>query len=136
VKRQVQLIDLLPTMLDFSGIPPDTEVQGHSLLPLVTGTGEGASKTYSFSESRFDCKVVRSAGWKLIENSYDTELYDPAKNPGEKNDLAGARKDTVAELEAVLSNRLAAEAALGYGEALPGKEGEYKAKDAAFKKEL
>lgn len=138
VARQVQLIDLLPTMLEFAGIPPDKEAQGRSLLPLVTGKGEGPAETYSFSESRFGGKVIRSSEWKLMVNSYNTELYNLKNDPGEKKDLAGGDKDKVAELKKILSDRLAADAALGHSEALPAGSGEaaQKTKDAAWQKEI
>jgi arylsulfatase A-like enzyme len=119
ITGQVRLIDLMPTMLDFAGIPPDADAQGRSLKPLVTVEGDAPGEEYAFSESSLGGKVIRSAKWKLIRARRRTELYDLQKDPGEKHDLAGAEKAVAADLEKKLAARLASDAAVSSGEALP-----------------
>ncbi len=121
IPGQVRLIDLMPTMLDFAGIPPAEDAQGRSLKPLVTGEGPAPEEDYAFSESSVGGKAIRSARWKLLRTARGTELYDLEKDPGEKHDLAGAEKGTAAALEEKLFARLAADAAVSSGGTLPAK---------------
>jgi arylsulfatase A-like enzyme len=48
VKEQVQGIDIVPTVLDYLGIPPDHGFQGSSLLPLVRGEAGATGSEYAF----------------------------------------------------------------------------------------
>jgi arylsulfatase A-like enzyme len=48
IKDQVQGIDIVPTVLDYLGIPRDHEQQGRSLLPLVKGEEGAAGSEYAY----------------------------------------------------------------------------------------
>jgi arylsulfatase A-like enzyme len=48
VKDQVQGLDIVPTVLDYLGIPLDHEFQGNSLLPLVKGEADAKGTEYAF----------------------------------------------------------------------------------------
>lgn len=82
IRTQVQLIDLMPTLLDFLGIPINTEAQGNSLVPLIEGRASNSFNEYVYSETG----VIRSLGWKLIMEK--RELYNLKEDPGELNNLA------------------------------------------------
>jgi choline-sulfatase len=108
----VETVDVLPTLLDFAGIPIPGNCQGHSLAPLVRG-GDYAAREVVFSENIIpevitggglempyvpgkgvggirhpDAKMVRTRRWKL--NYYPGnggELYDLESDPGETRNL-------------------------------------------------
>ena len=48
VKEQVQGIDIVPTVLDYLGIPLDHDLQGKSLLPLARGDKGAKGTEYAF----------------------------------------------------------------------------------------
>ncbi|MBU2573634.1 MAG: sulfatase, partial [Elusimicrobia bacterium] len=61
IPRQVQLIDLMPTILEFAGIAPNKDAQGRSLKSLLSGGETGAgSAQYTFGESSVGGKAIRS----------------------------------------------------------------------------
>jgi arylsulfatase A-like enzyme len=120
VKNAVQLIDVMPTLLDFSGLPVPREAQGLSLRPLLTGqpvpvawrdrpafaekqpTGapedRGRSQSYAIVDGR----------WKLIHHAVrppgkpEYELFDFEADPLDQRDLAPANGEVVARLARVL----------------------------------
>lgn len=48
VADQVQGIDIMPTLLDYLGIPSDHSQQGHSLLPLINDEAGAAGSEYAY----------------------------------------------------------------------------------------
>jgi len=108
----VETVDVLPTLLDFAGIPIPGNCQGRSLAPLVGG-GAYEAREAVFSENIIpevitggavdmpyvpgkgvagirhpDAKMVRTRRWKL--NHYPGnggELYDLSNDPGETRNL-------------------------------------------------
>lgn len=101
----VELIDLVPTILDLLGAPPMEMVQGRSLLPLLDGQ-VNRHRNSVFSEFLADNKaMVRTEDWKYVFTSgqadlamgYETGLpapgpthwlYDLRGDPGEFTSLA------------------------------------------------
>jgi arylsulfatase A-like enzyme len=69
IAQQVQLVDIMPTILDLAQIPKDNLLlQGHSLLPLIAGEGEEwwhdrlvVSEHYINKDS-----VGKGAGWASL----------------------------------------------------------------------
>ena len=126
--QTVQMIDLMPTLLDLAGLATPEEAQGQSLLPLITSlaAGEEASaggwqQRPAFSESSRGPgfarilpqspngrDVIVDGQWRLVENLEPPadwpqyELYDRANDPLDQNDLAADKPDVVAELAAKL----------------------------------
>ena len=127
----VESVDLLPTVLDFCGIPIPRRVQGRSLAPLVSGNRSGySSRELVFSENIIpevitsgslnmpfvagagvagirhpDAKMVRSTKWKLnYYPGHGYELYDLRNDPSEEHDLSGdgQYKDVVSDLRQAL----------------------------------
>ncbi|MCP5113287.1 MAG: sulfatase-like hydrolase/transferase, partial [bacterium] len=99
------LVGICPTVLEFTGQTIPAAVQGRSLAPVLT-TGGGSSRAYNFCERVRPNKqrtrdvppggpgqfMVRGQGWKYARYSDGEEfLYDLRKDPGETQDLAGAR---------------------------------------------
>lgn len=98
IDNQVQLIDVMPTLLDFLGISPNKEMQGRSLIPLIEKTADKDFNKYVFSEVRGGYFTIRSKEWKLICFGSDCELYNIKDDPGELNNLANHQPEMVKEL--------------------------------------
>ena len=111
--RKVSLIDLLPTLCEAAGLPPEEAFKGRSLVA-------SAEETPIFSETLSDSRIpwvgIRSAatrpnqakiacqfrGWKyVVDRSTGTEeLYDLASDPGELTSLSLQEVDKLAEMRA------------------------------------
>ncbi len=87
VKAQVRTIDILPTIVDWLGIPPPARMDGASLKQYVDGTEE--KDRTAFGETDYPMRFgwaplrsVRADGFKFIE-APRPELYDLKADPGE-----------------------------------------------------
>jgi arylsulfatase len=119
VDDPVELVDVMPTMLDAAGIEVPSTAQGRSLLPLVAGRQQGRDAVFSeidFANPQFDRYylpksrrvMVRTAEWKMscfVERSGDArdgDLYHLAEDPHEVRNLWSDKtyRDVVAALEA------------------------------------
>lgn len=91
VNAPVQNMDLMPSILDWAGIPIPTEVQAVSLRPLAEGGGMPARDIFSEQDGMIDpngwaawiapyenLRAVKRNGWKFIHHqgfSASDELY-------------------------------------------------------------
>ena len=46
IGQQVRTLDVLPTILEILDIRPWTHLEGASLVPLITGQGEGRTQNF------------------------------------------------------------------------------------------
>lgn len=127
VAPAVELIDVLPTVLDLLAVSRPEGLQGRSLLRYLSRPAEasGPGKP-AFSEyGRTAIQTVLDGDWKLVVNPDGiapvcipeappghypigrAELYDLAADPEETTDLAAARPEEVARLRALLAQRFA-----------------------------
>jgi arylsulfatase A-like enzyme/tetratricopeptide (TPR) repeat protein len=92
VTPRIDLMDVMPTVLDYLGIPVPGKIQGISLLPLIMG--KDVKKRGFYIESIFANEAMGGAaikGW--IEGDYKyidlprPELYHLVLDPIEKNNL-------------------------------------------------
>jgi arylsulfatase len=94
-------LDMLPTILDITGIEPTTEMDGSSLLPLITEEDPEWHERTVFSYwqrgflSKYQNMAVRSGKYKLVsDNSVtdaeDFELFNIEADPYEATDLSEA----------------------------------------------
>ena len=113
VSQQVSLVDLAPTILDDLGLPPVTGFQGRSLVSLIRGSGKSSALSHVpggevWSETRHTVDdshklALRqgASGKKLIVSrpedgsEVSVELYDLAKDPGERDDLVSGQPNWV-----------------------------------------
>jgi arylsulfatase A-like enzyme len=129
VDQTVQTVDLMPTLLELSRLPVPQGVQGHSLVPLLSGGGSGERGTVRASASNSRPAISEKAetkhsggppprdtaseavidgGWKLIHNTKrpdgkaEFELFDHAKDPLDAHDVSAAHPDQVARLTKML----------------------------------
>jgi arylsulfatase A-like enzyme len=129
VPQAVELIDVLPTLLELLAVPRPARLDGRSLLPYLERPGGGGAGKPAFSEygaSRIHTVVERD--WKLVDNPDRldpacipgppggpplrfpigrSELYDLARDPGETANLAAGHRLQVAELSRLIEQRFA-----------------------------
>ena len=114
---------MFPTILDIAGVRGYETVQeldGQSILPLVTGVGEGPDperplvfhyphkwKPYDLKDIDF-LSAVRVGDWKLVYRIAEgvLELYNLKEDIGEEHDVAAENPDIVRRLADTLSERL------------------------------
>jgi arylsulfatase A-like enzyme len=124
VPQTVELIDVLPTVLELVGVPAPREQHGRSLVPYLERPGGGGTGKPAFSEyGESTVHTVVQGDWKLVSNpdGYDpvcipdapphhypigrAELYDLARDPREQTNLAAANPAVVAELSRAIRQR-------------------------------
>jgi len=123
VEETVQVVDIMPTLLEMSGLRAPAEAQGTSLAPFWTarrGTdavrAAPAEGRTAISEKALttdmggppprdtESVAVLAGGWKLIHNlrrpagAPEFELFDHRRDPLDAHDLAAAHPDVVARL--------------------------------------
>ena len=111
-KGTVQQIDLMPTVLGLAGVATPPALTGRDLSDRLAGAaGPAVTAPVLFSEERFavvDKMAARSGDLKLIFNNdgpalwrakSHLELYDLARDPLERTNLAASRPIAVAFLE-------------------------------------
>lgn len=88
IDELVQCIDIMPTLLELTGIPVPAGVQGHSFLPLIEGrpwqskplffASSSGGYTADADEYQRRIRALRTERWKLIDNAWEEsyELYD------------------------------------------------------------
>ena len=93
-------------------MPGDRTMDGVDLVPYATGEASGVPhETLFWTQAHY--RAVRHQDWKLQRSGPNDEflwLFDLASDPTEQNNLATARPDKVAELDALLAAHLAEQA--------------------------
>jgi len=140
VRAPVNLMDVAPTLLELAGladVAKEARMQGQSLVRHLHGEEERATGEAVYLT---ECTWMRKRGWrverpgerwKLIEalepdiyGKPPVELYDLLTDPGEQANLADARPEVVARLQAEMEAHVAARrAAEGSGEPLEEQKG-------------
>ncbi|WP_435015621.1 sulfatase family protein [Tundrisphaera sp. TA3] len=110
----VELIDVVPTLLDLAGLPAPPDLHGRSLKGLAAGTPGAKGRDVVVSEYQENEEAMaRSSRYKLVvgtgarqrEDGYETgrplpgpyeRLYDLEADPGEDVDLLPTRPDLAA----------------------------------------
>ena len=113
----VSLVDIMPTVLEMSGLDLPPALQGLSLVPLFSGQPDDW-RQYVYSETFYpryhfgwsELQAVQDERYKLIL-SPEPELYDLLDDPDESNNLAAERVSVFATLEREAEAMIAA-----YGE--------------------
>jgi arylsulfatase A-like enzyme len=107
--RQVSLIDIFPTVLDAAGIELPAEIEGQSLL-----TADELPPRPAYSETLYEffpdlaapgheLASLRHQGWKLVLRPGREELYDLRTDPNEKDDVAAAQPERLAEMRRAMN---------------------------------
>ena len=92
------LVDLLPTILDATGVGADDELPGQSLLPLLTGESIAPQPLFFEHEGN---RGIRDGRWKLVSlRDQPWEVYGIDTDRSEQTNLAASQPERVAELAA------------------------------------
>jgi arylsulfatase A-like enzyme len=118
VPATVQSIDVMPTLLELSGVAPPSGIQGASLVPFLEGARpagwprpaitEAAGRTTPDAEDPQAAVAISLGDWKLVHHSRrppgrpEFELFDRRRDPLDRTDLARVNPRVVAELAATL----------------------------------
>jgi arylsulfatase A-like enzyme len=121
IKKQVELIDLAPTIMNVYEIPEIKQFMGTSLIPLINGEEiynhpeHALSATYQKNNKSFhglvehlkDWKLlisVRNIYWKLIysEQTQKFKLFNLKKDPKELNDLNNINNKSISLIKSKL----------------------------------
>jgi arylsulfatase A-like enzyme len=101
VAAPASLVDILPTVLDFAGLPPEPRAQGVSLRPLIQGKSlpePRAVYAQNFGKSGQQW-AARTIDRKFIFNGNQKipkQAYDLASDPDEQNPLELSPEDSAA----------------------------------------
>jgi arylsulfatase A-like enzyme len=99
--------DILPTAAELAGEQAPQGIDGISIAPALLGNPQKKHEYlyWEFSERGFS-QAVRMGDWKGVRNapSAPVELYNVAKDIGEKTDIAGANPAVVARIEGILKS--------------------------------
>lgn len=115
IHRQVQLLDIMPTALEFCGCSPPERMEGASLVPLWSGDEKKYDRQIAISERWRDQGDVnhivslRTENYKLIWNDRrpnQPELYDLKSDPAEKDGIHEKKPDIVAQFQGTLAHHL------------------------------
>ncbi len=110
VKRQVSLIDVMPTILDFLNVKIDDQLEGFSLMHYLPDDGNENQKTnfpkYAYSEvgdvGGYHIISIRTERHKYIRfQNGDEEFYDLVLDPVEKNNIIVSKRDEASELRKI-----------------------------------
>jgi len=124
IGKQVALIDITPTILEYTGIDLSKfDFEGNSLLNLIEKGEDKHLGEYAFTEADFTAKYngcIRTSQWKLIKNEVrqEEELYNLIKDPWEKVNVAANHPKIAEELRHNLETHISQtrEQTLGRGE--------------------
>lgn len=105
--------DFYPTILELCGLDPrpDQHLDGTSFAALLDKPNSEHERAPLFwhyphwgNQGGIPSAAIRDGDWKLIDYYWkkSPELYDLAKDPGERNNLADKHPEKVAELKAEL----------------------------------
>lgn len=101
VSEPVQLIDIVPTILELAKAPVPGSLSGRSLKPLLEQSGQLAPRMI-YAESMFGAYRFGWTGYKTITDGRyryiageQEELYDLRKDPGQRANLVGSQPDAL-----------------------------------------
>lgn len=123
IEEQVRGVDIMPTIFDVLGLPPEKYFQGESLVPMMKAPEERRSRVAFASSSRAGYQeddpndvrdfihVVRTPEWKLYHEIWGptreaTRLFHLAEDPDEQVDVSALHPEQYHELRGQLARWL------------------------------
>lgn len=101
VDKIVELVDLMPTILELQGVAVPAGVQGASVLPIIDGTGRPPYIAFSEAPGLGRQRAVALGGLHLLVSldGGSRSLFDLVADPAELTDVAAAQADKAAVME-------------------------------------
>jgi arylsulfatase A-like enzyme len=95
VSKIVEVVDLMPTILELAGQSVPAGVQGASLLPILGGTGQPPYVAFAESPQGGGQRFVALGGLALVSgiSGANPELYDLVLDPAATENLADSESD-------------------------------------------
>jgi hypothetical protein len=99
--RIVEVLDLMPTLVEIAGAELPPGIQGTSLIPVVDGTSNPPYVAFGESQAGGGQRFAALAGYRAVVSGAGgaTELYHTAADPLELDNIAESEADKVAKLE-------------------------------------
>lgn len=114
----VQTSDILPTLLEFLGIPFPPGIHGESIWPLIKGKKEKL-RDYAFCGWHQGATCIQNKNWKFIIGSgekkqyylrryphKESQLFNLMEDPGEKHNVIKQNPNKVNQMKQVLEEFL------------------------------
>ncbi|QGY46495.1 sulfatase-like hydrolase/transferase [Maribellus comscasis] len=106
------VIDILPTLIDLTGIkaPDNVKMDGVSLVPLINGESNLHPERMIFThQTRFGKNVmtpggVRTQRYRLVNNNSKYELYDMYIDPSQRRDISSDKPEITEKLKEAYEN--------------------------------
>ncbi|MHC5268632.1 sulfatase-like hydrolase/transferase [Enterococcus sp. LJL98] len=104
IKEKVLLLDIMPTLLDYVGLPVPEGLYGKSFLPIIQSGAKGREVLYLMFTTKIRGLVTKD--YKYLEyrtkDGHFQQLFDRKNDPFEKENLAKhpANQPLVAKLQA------------------------------------
>jgi len=103
VFQMVETVDVLPTILELTGIQPKHDLSGQSLASLIQGKPGTYKKRYAYAEAirrGEERKAILSGEYKLVyfTDSSRRMLYHLNRDPNEEKNIAKENPEIVAKL--------------------------------------
>jgi len=116
IREPVALVDVLPTLLEWLGLPRPAHLQGRSFAALLRDEPLEERPVYSEWAAR-GARSLRSGSWSYLDARVGERLYDLASDPAERRDLAGREPERLLRLrrDAGALSRATADFAAGVG---------------------
>ena len=102
--RPAELLDIYPTLIDLTGVPPNESLEGLSLVPQLKDS-QAPRERPAITTHNHDNHGVRTEDWRYIGYADGSEeLYDMRRDPNEWTNLASDAlfTQTKAELRKLL----------------------------------
>lgn len=101
--------DMLPTFCELASVKPPGEIDGISILPTLTGSGDQKRHEYLYWEfyEKGGRKAARWENWKAVQNDIKKNpnapiaIYDLSTDIAEQNDLSAAQPELVNKAKAI-----------------------------------
>jgi arylsulfatase A-like enzyme/Tfp pilus assembly protein PilF len=116
---KTDIVDIMPTILDFLNIESPKNIQGTSLIPAMK-SGKARERTF-YIESIFPKEALGCAEVKgVIKNNYkyidlpESELYNLKDDPFERNNLVSQQKKIAVDLKLTMINLMKKYSHIGF----------------------
>jgi len=109
IETPIHITDLYPTLLGLAGAKTEQPlpIDGHDVWPVLTEKGDSPRRSIVINAASEEA-AIRVGNWKLVVSSSRSagegpELFDLAKDPSEKTNLASQHPEIVKDLESQLA---------------------------------